>query len=536
MTPEVPPLRTLPDPLRQTLQDFEQALSVGLRLYQCGQEGEADVLLYPPGRGAHVPDSGSAGSETGEEAAIRRTLSVRDGPDLELELVGAPRGREESLADLVVASLERVLELSQEVRFFTYELSERYEEINLLYSISETLGSLLRLDDAARVILGEVCDVLGARRGSLWVFEQDHRALELVAAVGEEGLGGPLAVDDPHSVTAQVFREGRPLIVARAGFPRDTRAPVEETGDSLLSVPIRYSPPAGEARTVGVVNLIGRRKGGRFTAGDQKLLSAIASQVGAALENHRLIRESLAQERVTREMELAHNLQMKLLPDASAFEGADVAARVQPAEQVGGDFFHLLHLPGGRFGVMIGDVSTHGFPAALIMALSMSAAAIFALEVGEPSRVFRYLDDALRDELETTEMYLSLFYGILDPGDGKLTYANAGHPHAFALHEDGSYERLGATDPPVGIAGPGSFQARTVPWTPAEDVLFLFTDGLSDTLSAVEGKGGEEAVLRTAMGGRKGNLEAVVEALFRRAEEASPAIPADDRTALLMRV
>jgi phosphoserine phosphatase RsbU/P len=211
---------------------------------------------------------------------------------------------------------------------------------------------------------------------------------------------------------------------------------------------------------VGVINLIGRRRGGRFTASDQKLLAAIASQVGSALENHRLIRESLAQERVAREMELAHNLQMKLLPAAEQFEGAEVAARVQPAEQVGGDFFHLLHLPQDRIGVMIGDVSTHGFPAALIMALSMSAASIYALEVGRPSVVLRRLDDALRDELETTEMYLSLFYGVLDAGEGSLTYSNAGHPHAFAIHLDGTYQRLDATDPPVGIAGPTSFDER----------------------------------------------------------------------------
>ena len=101
--------------------------------------------------------------------------------------------------------------------------------------------------------------------------------------------------------------------------------------ESLLCVPIRYTPPAGEARTVGVFTLIGRRPGGRFTASDQKLLAAIASQVGSALENHRLIRESLAQERTAREMELAHNLQMKLLPVAETFEGAEVAAKVQPA-------------------------------------------------------------------------------------------------------------------------------------------------------------------------------------------------------------
>ncbi|MCJ7629768.1 MAG: SpoIIE family protein phosphatase, partial [Longimicrobiales bacterium] len=465
-----------------------------------------------------------------------RSFHPREGLGMSLELSGCPEGREEALADLVATLVVRAFEFAQEVRFFTYELSERYEEINLLYSISETLGSLLRLDDAARVILGELCDVLGAVKGSLWVFETEGDLLRLVAAVGEEGVKGPLSVSDPESVTAKVFRDGRPLIVGRSGSFGAGHLPALDASESLLSVPIRYTPPAGEPRTVGVINLIGRRPGGRFTASDQKLLAAIASQVGSALENHRLVRESLAQERLTKEMELAHNLQMKLLPVAEQFVGAEVAARVQPAEQVGGDFFHLLHLPKGRIGVMIGDVSTHGFPAALIMALSMSAASIYALEKGRPSGVLRQLDDALRDELETTEMYLSLFYGILDPKKGTLTYANAGHPHAFAIHQDGAAERLYATDPPVGIAGPASYGERTVPWKAGHDLLLLFTDGLSDTLASDAPGSGEAAVLEVAIAGRHGDPGKMVDDLFRRAAEANPTFPADDITALVMRV
>jgi sigma-B regulation protein RsbU (phosphoserine phosphatase) len=235
-------------------------------------------------------------------------------------------------------------------------------------------------------------------------------------------------------------------------------------------------------------------------------------------------------------MELAHNLQMKLLPVAEHFEGAEVAARVQPAEMVGGDFFHLLHIPDGRIGVMIGDVSTHGFPAALIMALSMSAATIYAMEVDRPASVLRSLDDALRDELETTEMYLSLFYGVLDPREGQMIYSNAGHPHAFVIHADGSYERLAATDPPVGIAGPDAYSQEVVPWVPGRDLLLLFTDGISDTLGSVEGRNGEAIVLEVAVQGRHGAPEALVEELFERARDADPAVLADDRTVLAMRV
>jgi sigma-B regulation protein RsbU (phosphoserine phosphatase) len=185
---------------------------------------------------------------------------------------------------------------------------------------------------------------------------------------------------------------------------------------------------------------------------------------------------------------------------------------------------------------MIGDVSTHGFPAALIMALSMSAATIYAMEVDHPAGVLRSLDDALRDELETTEMYLSLFYGVMDPRRGQMTYSNAGHPHAFVIHADGSHQRLYATDPPVGIAGPEAYAQEVVSWAPGKDLLLLFTDGISDTLGSLEGRGGEDIVLEVAIRGRHGHPEAVVNELFQRAREVDPTVPADDRTVLAMRV
>ena len=525
MSAEAAPRGLVPDPVRHTLDEFRTEFGVDVHLWT-GRNGGRRLHLYPEEDGTPAPQDG----------AILRTISPRDGPDLELELRGAQGNEAEALASVLHRTLERTYDFAQEIRFFTYELSERYEEINLLYSISETLGSILRLDDAARVILGEVCDVLGARRGALWVYDEERDVLQLTASVGEEGLMGPLRTDDPDAVTAQVFREGRSMIVTREGAPTETLQGVDlGEADSFLSVPIRYSPPAGEPRTVGVVNLIGRKHGGRFTASDQKLLSAIASQVGAALENNRLIQESLAQERVAREMELAHNLQMKLLPAVEKFEGAQVAARVEPAESVGGDFYHLLKLSEGKIGVMIGDVSSHGFGAALIMALAISAATIYASEFGQPSKVLRHLDDALREELESTEMYLTLCYVVIDAEQKKVVYSNAGHPHAFIVHADGTRTRLDATDPPVGIAGPGSYGQAESSWEPADDLLFCFTDGLSDTLTSEATGSGEELVLDTAVANRHRSPREIVEKLFSLSIDARPTIPSDDRTVILLK-
>ena len=526
---DAPPRGALPDPVKETLQDFETRLGVHLSLWIQG-EGER-TRLYPQHeneRSTPVPDTGGC---------AKRLVRLGDGPAVDLELRGGG-SQSEALASVVEAAVERAYNLAQELRFFTLELSERYEEINLLYSISETLGSILRLEDAARVILGEVCDVLGAQRGSLWVHDAQRQTLRLTALVGDEGQAGPPQAAIPGELTSRVFRQGRPVITAPAALAPDELEQVErEERESLLSVPIRYTPPAGVPRTVGVINLIGRRHGGRFTASDQKLLSAVASQVGAALENNRLIQESLAQERVAREMELAHDLQMKLLPAIEKFEGADVAALVEPAESVGGDFYHLFKLQAGNIGVMIGDVSSHGFPAALIMALSMSAASIYASVFDTPGKVLRHIDDALRDELESTEMYLTLFYGVIDPGRGRLVYSNAGHPHAFLVHGDGTPTRLTATDPPVGIAGPEAYGQQEGPWEIGGDLLVLFTDGLADTLTIPDGGKGETLVLDEVVRHQSESAQEIVQSVFALARSTVLAsVPSDDRTAIVVRV
>jgi sigma-B regulation protein RsbU (phosphoserine phosphatase) len=367
------------------------------------------------------------------------------------------------------------------------------------------------------------------------VHDPESDLLRLVAAEGEPGQIGPISLDDPGSVTAAVFRERRPVILEPgASFPRKEWDPDASRDASFLSVPVSYTPPEGEPRTIGVFNLVGRGGGESFSAGDQKLISAIASQIGAAVENSRLVAESVRRERLDREMELAHDLQLKLLPSPEQLVGvAEVAVRCIPAESVGGDFYHLFRLPGERVGVMIGDVSSHGFGAALIMALTMSAVGIHAAEVDAPAEVLRRTHRAIISELETTEMYLTLFYAVLDPRHGTLTYANAGHSHAFLVSADGAAERLSATNPPLGIVDLDDYREETRPWASGGDLLFVFTDGLSDALGRGEIEGSRLLVDLVARH-RDEPLPELLERVYAAEPQASD-VPGDDRTAVLVR-
>ncbi len=517
-------LPRLPEPVVRLLHGYGSARPDTRVLLWSPQPSGEWLCIYPETFGS--PDGPGEGTRGRLDATAHGNLEIElDGPDGERDV------------EFLVSVIEQLLAHEQEARSAAHELSERYEEINLLYSISEILASFLSMEKATSRIIEEVTDVLGARRAALWVADKATNRLVLAAAVGDEGFDGPIDIDEESSVTARVYRERQPINLEWGDqLPQSTlREPRPHGEEPYLSVPVNYTPPDGDSRTVGVITLVGRRTDVRFSAGDLRLLTAIASQVAAALETQRLVKESLRRERVERELELAHDLQLKLLPDATRFgPGERLAARCLPADSVGGDLYHLFELSDDRLGVVIADVSSHGFSAALIMALTMSAIAIYAQEADQPGEVLRKLHQALIDELESTEMYMTILFAVLDPGAGEIVYANAGHPHAFTVSEDGSVERLGATSPPLGTFTFPEYGERRVPMRP-RDLVLLFTDGLSDAFSGEAGITGEQQLLAEVIALRGQTPLAIMDHIYDAAGTGQNHVPPDDRTAVILR-
>ena len=433
------------------------------------------------------------------------------------------------LAPLVARQLQSMLEVDHAAR----ELAERYEEINLLYTISEILGRTLTLEDAASTILTEIAETVGARRGAILVHDSQSDSLRVVAstALGDDELM-PVDISADDSASAHVFRARHPLIVGDGELLHPAEQPYRR--GQMLSVPIQWTAPRGP-ETLGVVNLSDRRSRQPFTAGDLKLVAAIATQIGTAIQNARLVSESLSQQRLMQEMEHAHDLQMRLLPNpAVVAPTATVAARVVPAESVAGDFYQLFPLGEDRVGIMLGDVSSHGYRAALIMALAMSASAIHAQATADPAAVLAAVLESLHEELQTTEMFISLFYCVIDRGAGELRYANAGHPHAFVVGEDGAVRRLAATDPPLGMVDFPPTGVR-LEWRPG-DMLALFTDGVCDVRNADDVRLGEEAVVHELVEARSEPPHAVVDRVTELvADYAGGADQRDDLTIVVAR-
>ena len=425
--------------------------------------------------------------------------------------------------------------LDRQSAFLSEELASRYEEIDLLYTIGEVLSHTARFEDAAATILAAVSEVVGAHRSSIGVLDEEGRKISLVAARGfDPGSAMHIALDDADSIAAAVVREAQP----RSGIADPSRQDPRRgyRSEAYLSVPICITSKQGTPRCLGVISLTDRRAGSRFSPADQKIVSAAANQIGAAIQLSRLIEQQREQQRLRDELQLSRELQRLLLPAPSVLRNdAQVAARCVPTEAVGGDFYTFNRLGLGVVAVMVGDVASHGFPAALVMAAVMAAAGIQAGSGASPDLTLRTLHDNLGEQLSTTETYLTVFYGILDPTRQLLTWASAGHPYAFRIPRAGAPERLGVTAPPLGLGNATEIVSRSVRWNAETDLLCLWTDGLVDARNGTGERFGEARLLALLEECRSGAPEEIVERVM-TAIERFAAGSEDDRTLLVLRL
>ncbi|MFW6039638.1 MAG: PP2C family protein-serine/threonine phosphatase [Gemmatimonadota bacterium] len=485
----------------------ELAATTGLRFRLVLDDGERERVLHD-----------SLGADEAEVEAAE-VWDLEDGAELRASFAPATRREEGALRRLLAAFAPALVRLERELRFFNRELAARYGEVELLTSAAETLGAGLVLDRGVQTLLGDLAEVMDATAAELWTVEEDEPRLVRYGSSEREASRAVVDLELNRGPLAAACRD------------LSTRAVSADRRDELI-VPVRRAAAHGLTGALGVLRVC-RPRGRGFGPADRKLVAAIAGQVGAAFENRRLSDESLERERMMVELELAHHLQLKLLPEVSDFaDCADIAARCEPAESVGGDFYHLFRLGGGRVGVMLGDVSSHGYSAGLIMALTMSAASLVVRERDRPGAVLRGIHQELVRKLESTQMYMTLCYAVLDPEGSRLRYANAGHPHAFRIGAERA-DRLEALNPPLGLAEFGVYEERGLAWEPDRDTLLMFTDGLSETLQA-DRIWSDDLILETVRRHLSDPAADVVNDLFALASADGPP-PVDDRTALVLK-
>jgi PAS domain S-box-containing protein len=188
-------------------------------------------------------------------------------------------------------------------------------------------------------------------------------------------------------------------------------------------------------------------------------------------------REAEERERIEQELRIARLIQQTLLPKTlPELSGYDVAAYYQPAREVGGDFYDFLQFEDGRLGLIVGDVTDKGVPAALVMATTRTMLRAAAQRLFSPGEVLRRANDVLVTDIPPN-MFITCLYAILEPESGRLVYANAGHDPPYLRRSGGDCEELRATGMPLGLMPGMSYEEKEIVLEAGESVLF-YSDGL----------------------------------------------------------
>jgi serine phosphatase RsbU (regulator of sigma subunit)/anti-sigma regulatory factor (Ser/Thr protein kinase) len=408
-------------------------------------------------------------------------------------------------------------------------------ELQAIRTVSEFMVTGIDLDELLELIVNTLVETIDAERGTLYLFDEESEELVSRVLLEDTGVLKEIRIKMGEGIAGHVAATGKVLNTKDAyADPRFLRVFDEISGyriHTVLTAPLRN--PHG--KIIGVVQVI-NKKGGPFTARDERLLTAMAAQAAISIENARLYEQEMQQRLLNQELETARRIQESFLPQTVPQRaGWDIGAFWRPMREVAGDFYDFYALPDGRLALVIADVSGKGVPAALFMALSVTVLR-FAMNLNfSPSEL---MDRANRSIIadQQSKMFATVFVGYLDLDSSVLQFASAGHnPPLLYRAASGRCEYLHAPGVAMGLFENADYEEATVTLGDG-DILVLYTDGITEAVDADEEEFGEarleDLVLQNASWPAQQLTELIIETAMAFATEEGAV---DDETLVVIK-
>ena len=353
------------------------------------------------------------------------------------------------------------------------------EELSILNEVSTAVSSTSSLDETVGLIVQKCVKHLRVEQGAVLLFDQLTGGSGLKTMVRQvEADSGEIPMRLGDQITGWMLKHQKPLVVS--DFDRETRfrTPSGRGGiQSLLAVPMKL-----KGRLIGVVNVFNKKGGGGFSAGDQRLLSIIATQSAQVVENARLMEEQKALELLQEELRLARQIQENLLPKGPPeAAGYEIAGLSEPAKRVGGDYFDFLRLGPNRIGLCVADVSGKGITAALLMSNVQATIRSQSRMAADPGACVARSNDMLHASTDS-DKFVTMFYAVLDTESHRLEYCNAGHNPPVMLSGSNGAALLETGGPVLGVLPGFAYQRGEVEFRPGETLL-VYSDGFSEAMN-----------------------------------------------------
>ncbi len=434
--------------------------------------------------GLMLEDCGSRhGTFVNGEKIVRHELRANDKIDFGIadsyQLIYIGEGA--TIAELV----ERV-----EAPAPTQSGARELHHLGVLLDVARALGTGLSLEDILTTVVDAAIQVTGTERGVLLLADPSGELQTVVARDKQRTTLPPEELQVSKSVVKRVATTRRELIVSDMGEetpinPQESMARLALR--TVVAIPVDKLPvieavdvtiAARQGELLGVLYLDSRKPTSAFSDLDRDVLRTLAQEAATVVENARLFASARAKARLDHEIQIASEIQQRLLPKSLPnLPSVAVTGSTLACYSVGGDCFDVIELGGGRYGFFVGDVSGKGISAALLATLLQGVFFTTAAMDIPICDIFSSVN-AYLCERTLESRYATVFYGVLGP-DGSFEYVNAGHVPPLVRRSVGELELLASQNLPVGLFAEAEYQsARTVLST--SDWIVIYTDGVSE--------------------------------------------------------
>ncbi len=441
---------------------------------------------------------------------------------------------ERALAGVLAIGL-RLRELADELKDRKFQDNYNVVTLQAVYDVGLAIASTLNLEELTEEILLRAVSLLDARRGAFYLADEDGR----LALAGTIGGGARETIEAPP-----VREPGNPASGFDEAGVEAVAAGVIRAAEHSLAVPVEGDGGSGSVGLLVVADKESRTGVGPFAASDRRALSLFANQAAIALTNAKLHRDALEKERLEREVELAAEIQRRILPAEMPGAGCfETVGWSRPSRHVGGDYYGSLRFAGDRRGLVVADVTGKGMPAALLVSTLDSALRLLVDDCrlggeGVGAELSPELFDRLNKhivETSASNRFITLILTEIDPANRAVRYLNAGHNPGLLARANGEVTPLPASGLPLGLLPEASYRVAPLEMGPG-DLLCLYSDGITECESPEGEEYGQERLEDFLRQRRERPLSEIVDAIDAEVSRFGAGLPqGDDQTVVLIR-
>ncbi|MDF1660642.1 MAG: SpoIIE family protein phosphatase [Planctomycetota bacterium] len=421
-------------------------------------------------------------------------------------------------------------EFNEKTAEFGVVLGQR-EDLRKLLAINKELNREHELRPLLERIIDSAIELMAAERGYLILSDHGEMKVEIQRGLSkdESRLSGPAV---SKQICNEVMDKGQAILTTNAVQDSTYGRFQSVVGlgiHSVLCVPFKI-----KETVLGVIYLDNDRVGA-FSEMDVELLEAFSDQAAVAIDNARLIRVMKQKERLEQEMHTAAEIQAKLLPrKLPVVPGLQLAGKMKPAKDVGGDYYDFVPLSDGTLLICIGDVSGKGVPAGLIMASARSMIRSLAPRIESTRELICALNELLSDDLDM-DMFMSLLVLRYDPENGSLKYTGAGHEHLIIYRaERGDCDAVKAGGVVLGVTSDiNKYLSEDEIQLGKGDMVILYTDGITEAFDKNKDQYQLERLLESSTLHAKSDADQCLEAIFGEVMEYIGRAPQSDDITLV---